>query len=273
MEPFSSVEKHYHRERIFEKMMKLLREQGKEQITREDIAAVDEFHVRGSEVSMELAAEAGFDAKIKVLDVGSGIGGPARMIASTYGCEVTGIDLTGEFTRTATLLSKETGLQNLTNFVQGDALNMPFENEHFDVVWTQHVQMNIQNKAGFYSEIQRVLKKGGRFIYYDIFSKDQSDIYFPVPWTSNPSLSFLMTISELDSILTSEGLRRVRTKDQTVKAIDFFTKLVENKPGESTPDIGMFLLMGHDTKEKLSSLLRNIQEGKLELQSGIYVKH
>ncbi len=273
MELLSTIEEHYHRDGIFEKLMKLLGEQGKEKITREDIAAVDEFHVRGSEVSMELAAEAGFDNKAKVLDVGSGIGGPARMIASTYGCEVTGIDLTEEFTRTANLLSKETGLQNLTNFVQGDALNMPFENEHFDVVWTQHVQMNIQNKDGFYSEIERVLKKGGRFIYYDIFSKDQTDIHFPVPWASNASLSFLMTISEFDSILKSEGLRRVQIKDQTIQAIEFFTKLMEKKPSESTPDIGIFLLMGNDTKEKLSQLLRNIKGGKLELQSGIYEKH
>ncbi|MDQ6904726.1 MAG: methyltransferase domain-containing protein [Bacteroidota bacterium] len=272
MKSFSSVETHYHREGIFEKLMKLLREQGKQKITREDIAVVDEFHVRGSEVSVELAADAGFTVSTKVLDVGSGIGGPARMIASTYGCEVTGIDLTEEFTRTATLLSKEIGLQNLTTFVQGDALNMPFENESFDVVWTQHVQMNIENKGGFYSEIQRVLKKGGRFIYYDIFSKDQSDIHFPVPWASNVSLSFLITISEFDSILISEGLRKVNTKDQTVQAIEFFTKQVAKKPGENISNISIFHLMGDATAEKLSTLLKNIKEGKLELQSGTYEK-
>ena len=267
----SPVEQHYFQEGIFEHIIQLLKETGKEKITREDITVVDEFHVRGGKVSLGLAAEAGFDKDTLVLDVGCGIGGPCRMLAAKYGCKATGIDLTEEFIRTAKLLSHETGLENLTSFVQGNALNLPFKNESFDVVWTQHVQMNIEDKQRFYSEIKRVLKKGGRFIYYDIFSKNQEKLYFPVPWATDQSLSFLITVNELNNLLTSLGFAKVQTKDQTPEAISFFDELMEKTAKEGPPKVGIFVLMGKATNEKLSGLVRNIKENKVELQSGIYV--
>ena len=267
----SPVETHYFQEGIFEHIIQLLKETGEEKITREDISLVDEFHVRGGEVSLELAAEAGFDKDSLVLDVGCGIGGPCRMLAAKYGCKVTGLDLTQEFIRTAELLSRETGLGNLTNFVQGNALNLPFENESFDVVWTQHVQMNIENKHQFYSEIKRVLKKKGRFIYYDIFGKNHAPLYFPVPWAMDQSLSYLITVNELHHLLTSSGFTKVKTKDQTPKAIVFFKDLMERNAKEGPPKVGIFVLMGKNTSEKLSNLIRNIKENRIELQSGTYV--
>jgi len=267
----SPVEQHYFQEGIFEHIMQLLKETGKEKITREDITVVDEFHVRGSEVSLELAAEAGFDKDTLVLDVGCGIGGPCRMIAAKYGCKVTGIDLTEEFIRTAKLLSQETGLQDLTNFVQGNALNLPFKNESFDVVWTQHAQMNIKDKLQFYSEIKRVLKKGGRFIYYDIFSKNQEQLHFPVPWAMDQSLSFLIPVNELHQILSSLGFTKTQTKDQTTEAVSFFEKLIERNAKEGQPKVGTFVLMGIDTQAKLSGLVKNIKENRIELQSGTYL--
>lgn len=271
MKQFNSpVERHYFQEGIFEHIMQLLKETGREKITREDITVVDEFHLRGSEVSLELAAEAGFDKDTLVLDVGCGIGGPCRMIAAKYGCKVTGIDLTEEFIRTAKLLSHETGLQDLTNFVQGDALNLPFKNEGFDVVWTQHVQMNIEDKKRFYSEIKRVLKKGGRFIYYDTFSRNHEPLHFSVPWAMDQSLSFLLTVKELNHLLSSLGFTKTQTKDQTPEAVSFFNNLMERTAKEGPPKVGIFVLMGNNTSEKLSGLIRNINENKIELQSGIY---
>jgi ubiquinone/menaquinone biosynthesis C-methylase UbiE len=271
MEQFNSpVEEHYYQQGIFEHIVQLMKETGKEKITREDIAVIDEFHVRGGAVSMELAAEAAFNKDTLVLDVGCGIGGPCRMLAATNGCKVTGIDLTEEFIRTAKLLSQETGLQHLTTFVPGDALHLPFADESFDVVWTQHVQMNIEDKRGFYSEIKRVLKKGGRIIYYDIFSKNHEPIYFPVPWAIDQSLSFLITTDELNKLLTELGFTKNQTKDQTPEAIHFFKELVERNAKEGPPKVGIFVLMGKGTNEKLGGLVRNIKENKLELQSGIY---
>jgi ubiquinone/menaquinone biosynthesis C-methylase UbiE len=268
----SSVEEHYYQDGIFEKILKLLKEQGKERITREEITQVDEFHVRGAAVSVELAEEAGFDKNTRVLDVGCGIGGPARMLAAIFGCKVTGIDITEEFIRTAKLLSRETGLDEQTEFITGNALQLPFNNESFDVVWTQHAQMNIKDKGTFYSEICRVLKKAGRFIYYDIFSINHETLYFPVPWAMNRSLSFLMTINELNGLLTELGLLEITAKDETMEAIQFFREMKERSAKEDQPGPGMYILMGKNTNEMLAGLVRNINEKKIELQSGIYRK-
>ncbi|MGI9545413.1 MAG: methyltransferase domain-containing protein, partial [Cyclobacteriaceae bacterium] len=151
----SSIEKHYSNSNIYERILARLKEQGVDldRITRNDLAGVDEFHVRGAEVSLELAEQIGLNNTTKVLDVGCGIGGPARMLAETYGCKVTGIDLTADYVEAAELLSEHLGLQDLTQFMQANALELPFEDSSFDVVWTQHVQMNVENKKQMYGEI------------------------------------------------------------------------------------------------------------------------
>lgn len=271
MEPLNQVvEKHYAQEGIFETILRKL--QGKEKITRKDIAGVDEFHIRGAAVSVELAKEAGFTNHSKVLDVGCGLGGPCRMLADEFGCTATGIDLTAEYIRTANLLSDLVGLNHLTTFIQADALDLPFDDESFDAVWTQHVQMNIENKHRFYSEIKRVLTKEGKFIYYDIFSKNKEPLYFPVPWAGNASYSFLFTTSELHQLLTDLGFTKKQTKDQTGEGLEFFLTLVDKLETEGPPPVGLHLLMGNTTKEKIGNVVKNLQENKIELQSGIYLK-
>ena len=268
----SPVEQHYSREGLFEIIVQRLKEKGIEQMTRKDIAGIDEFHVRGAAVSMELAAEIGFTEDTKLLDIGCGLGGPCRMLADEFNCNVTGIDITQEFIRTAILLSEAVGLKNKVNFIQADALALPFKDESFDVVWTQHVQMNIENKSQFYSEIKRVLVKGGQFIYYDIFKKTDDTLRYPLPWADQSSLSFLMTIEELDTLLNEKGFTKVQTKDQTSQAKIFFTELFDKMEKQGASKIGLDLIMGSATGLKFGNLLNNIEEDKLELQSGMYVK-
>jgi len=268
----SSVEQHYYCEGIFETILDALRQQGIINITRKDISAVDEFHVRGATVSAELAREAGFTENSKVLDVGCGIGGPCRMLADEYGCKVTGIDITNEFIRTAGLLSRLVGLKDLTDFIQADALQLPFADKSFDFVWTQHVQMNIENKSKFYSEIKRVLIEEGIFIYYDIFSRNKQSITYPVPWANDESLSYLVTLTELDDLLSGSGFIKIQTKDQTNEAIKFFTELLNRQSKDGPSKMGLHLLI-ENAGEKIGNLLKNIKENKLELQSGIYQKN
>jgi SAM-dependent methyltransferase len=274
MEQLSTlVENQYHTPGLYENILKQLGEQGVdlENVHRKHIAAVDEFHIRGAEVSRELAIEIGLN-DLLVLDVGCGIGGPSRMLAADYDCQVTGIDLSHEFVRTATALSELVGLQDKTEFIQASALDLPFESGYFDVVWTQHVQMNISDKLMFYSEINRVLSDKGKLIYYDIFQKNGEDVNYPVPWANDASVSFLATIADMNQILQELGLKNVLSTDQTSRGAGFLVGLFEMLKKNGPPKIGLNVLMGSSTQEKLINILKGLNEEKIVLQSGIYEK-
>ena len=272
MNPFSEdVQAHYHSPGLFERIIDQLRASGVplDQVKRSDIAGVDEFHVRGAEVSQELAAAVDIHHK-KVLDVGCGIDGPARMLADIYNCQVTGIDLNKEFIRTATKLSELVGLETRTHFIQADATQLPFTSQEFDVVWTQHVQMNIQEKKTFYSEIHRVLSGQGIFLYYDIFRKGSGSLQYPMPWADKPEISFLAEEGEIAILLNTLGFKKIQTKDQTAAGIQFFETLLNTIQASGPPKIGLNLLMGTTTRTKLSNLLEGLTTGNLMLQSGVY---
>jgi ubiquinone/menaquinone biosynthesis C-methylase UbiE len=176
-----AIPSHYAYNGLYEAILKALSNAGipADKITRKDLSAIDEFHVRGQEVTLELAAAADLQPGMRILDAGCGLGGACRLLADEYGCDVTGIDITEDYIRTAEKLSALTGLQHQNHFVHGSVLNMPFDNNSFDVALTQHVQMNIADKKTFYAEVARVLKKGGRFIYYDILSNDHLPVQYP----------------------------------------------------------------------------------------------
>ena len=267
------VESQYHLNGLYEDILTRLGEQEVDidKVSRKHIAGVDEFHVRGAEVSQELAREIGLDNS-NVLDVGCGIGGPSRMLADDYNCRVTGIDLSNEFIRTASALSELVGLQDKTDFIQASALELPFEDGSFDVAWTQHVQMNISDKAKFYSEINRVLSDSGTFVYYDIFQKNGEDVDYPVPWANDASVSFLGSTTKMDHILQDLGFKNVQTTDQTFQGAQFLVGLFEKLKKNGPPKIGLNVLMGASTKEKLVNILKGLEQEKIVLQSGIYNK-
>ena len=265
------IENHYLKEELYEDIVNRLKEQGinLDKVKRSDIAGADEFHVRGAAVSKELANSINLNGA-SVLDVGCGLGGPCRMLADEYNCQATGIDLSNEYIRTAKELSKLVNLTSKTTFVQGDATNLPFDDNSFDVIWTQHVQMNIPDKEKFYSEISRVLKTGGHFLYYDILKKEEGAINYPMPWASTSDLSFLFKEEEMDIFLNQFGLTKEQSNDQTQAGIEFFNTLVAKLKEFGPPKMGLNVLMGETTKPKLMNLLGHLKNGELELKSGVY---
>ncbi len=267
------IENQYHTPDLYEDILKRLGEQEIDinNVSRGDIEGVDEFHVRGAEVSRELASRMKLDNS-RVLDVGCGIGGPSRMLADEYNCQVTGIDLSHEYIRTAKGLSALVGLQNKTDYIRSNALELPFDNGSFDVVWTQHVQMNVRHKLKFYSEIERVLTEQGTFIYYDIFRTDIGEVNFPVPWADYASASFLGTSSNMDDILERLCFKNLLTSDETHKGILFLQDLFKKVKMNGVPKLGLNVLMGSSTKEKLMNILLGLKEDQIVLQSGIYKK-
>jgi SAM-dependent methyltransferase len=270
----SQIEAHYAHDHLYETIIQALANAGISpgNITRKDLAPIDEFHVRGQEVSHELAEAAALQPGMRVLDAGCGLGGACRMLAEEYGCNVTGIDITADYIRTAEQLSQLTGLQHSTRFVQGSVLALPFDNNSFDAVWTQHVQMNIADKKTFYTEIHRVLTTGGRFVYYEILSQDHLPLNYPVPWASDASLSFLVSSQQLQTLLQETGFQRVRVTDETARGIAFFNNLFTRIAQKGLPALGLHLLMGDTALEKLYNLHTNLIEGSIMLESGLCEK-
>ncbi len=268
-----SIENQYHVPDLFENIVKRLKKQGIDirNVSRSNIADIDEFHIRGAEVSKELASQ--YDLQgLKVLDIGCGLGGPCRMLAEDFNCQVVGIDVSEEFIRTAQKLSELVGLSGKTKFVHGDALALPFADGSFDVVWTQHTQMNIKNKRKFYAEIYRVLNHAGVFVYYDIFKQEKQEVTYPVPWANHAAISFLQSITDMESILDDLGFSCEHVLDQTEKGILFFQNVLKRMQGDGFSKPGISVLMGKATSEKLANLLKGMEENKIVLQSGIFRK-
>ena len=268
-----SIKTHYLKERLYEDIVNRLKEQNiaLDNVKRSDIAGTDEFHVRGASVSKELADSISLNG-LNILDVGCGLGGPCRMLAEEYNCQTTGIDLSNEYIRTATKLSELVNLNNKTNFIQGDATKLPFEDKTFDVVWTQHVQMNVPNKRKFYSEINRVLKTGGYFLFYDILKKGTGEVNYPMPWASIADHSFLINVEDMNDFFNEFGLTKEQSSNQTQAGIEFFDELIANLKELGPPKMGLNVLMGETTKPKLMNLLTHLKNGDLELISGVYKK-
>jgi len=262
-----SIQTHYTRADLGDVILTALEKAGKDVncLTPEDLAPIDQFHIRGRAATLELARAAGLDAVKHVLDVGSGIGGTSRCLAKKFGCRVTGIDLTDEYCRAAAMLSAKTGLAHLVDYRQGDATKLPFDDQAFDVVWTEHVAMNIPDKTRLYKEMHRVLKPGGTLAIYDVLAGPSGPVLFPVPWARTPDTSFLVSPNELRKLLEEAGFTVTDWSDTTEAARAWFVTLAEKIQKEGFPSLGFHLLLGADFKAMAQNQGRNLQEGRIVL--------
>ena len=261
------VERHYTHGQLERSILKALKGAGKnlERLSLDDLAPIDEFHIRGREATRELAEEIGLDEEKHVLDVGCGLGGPSRRLVSEYGCRVMGLDLTEEYCRVAEALSARLGLQDLVSYRTGDALEIPFEDGSFDVVWTQHASMNISDKARLYGEMYRVLKPGGHLAIYDILAGPGGEIHFPVPWAREPSISFLVSSDELRRVLRETGIDIVSWRDTTEAGRAWFEAMAARILQEGRPSLGYQILLGDDFPAMAQNQIRNLNEDRIVL--------
>src|SRR6266404_7222526 len=191
----TDIAAHYAQGTLEQRILRALREAGKDpdRLDPDDLAPVDEFHHGGRAATAAFAPRLNLHAGMLLLDIGSGIGGPARYFARHSGCRVTGIDLTEEFVAVARSLTHRLGMQSQIAFEQGSALDMPFPSASFDVATLLHVGMNIADKARLFAEVRRVLKPGGTFGIYDQMREADGELTFPVPWATAPHSSFVET--------------------------------------------------------------------------------
>ncbi len=277
------VERHYSRVDLENTILTALKNAGKilDQLTVDDLAPIDEFHTRGREATANLASllTENLQPNSHVLDVGSGIGGPSRYLASRFGCRVTGLDLVGEYCHVADSLCKRIKLDSLLTYRQGDATHIPFGDATFDIVWTQHASMNIAYKKRFYSEMYRVLKPGGKLAIYDVFKGSNSSniegstssIHFPVPWASDPSISHLILREDARKLL-KEVVRfnEVAWEDKTKSVIDWIKQMIKRAQTCGPPPTGLHVLVGPQWSDLVKNLLKNLEEGRIAVAQGIF---
>lgn len=266
---------HYGRGDLVNTILDALRAAGKDPnyLTTEDLASVDQFHTRGRRATLDLARLAGVSPGTRVLDVGGGLGGPARTLANEFGCTVEVLDITEEFCRAGEALTARTGLDRLVSFRHGSALDMPYPDASFDLAWTQHSSMNIADKERLYVETRRVLRPGGLLAMQEILAGPVSPIRFPVPWAREPAISHLQSPETIRALISASGFDELAWTDETASAAEWFALRFTrhaSRPTEDPSTPGLSLLLGDAAGEMFRNQTLNLREDRIAVIQALF---
>ena len=267
-DPATEVERHYTSDDLGARILAALDGAGMDMgtLTPEDLAPMDQLHSGGWALTEELAGTLDLGPRVHVLDIGCGIGGPARYLAHTFGCRVTGLELVESFCRAATMLTAWTGLDEHVDFRHGSALEMPFPDAGFDVAWSQNVAMNIEDKQALYAELHRVLRPGGHLAFAEVALGPAGEVIYPVPWAREPAISFLVPPDEMRAELEAAGLRIVEWEDQTASLVaqrDKARAQAKSQPERGKAALGAHIVFGADISERVMNSMKNIDQGRI----------
>ncbi|MFL2934696.1 MAG: class I SAM-dependent methyltransferase [Thalassobaculaceae bacterium] len=259
-----TVSEHYSNKGLLNKIYKGLEKLGidKNQLTQSDLSSFDEFHIGGSESTLMLAEKLVMNASSSVLDIGCGIGGPARFLSSEFGCKVSGIDLTADFVNTGNSLTDQVGLSDKVKLIEASALSIPFADNSFDVSYMIHVGMNIADKDVLFSEAFRVTKPGGVFGIYDVMLLGNCELQYPLPWAVEEDGNAIASATDYISALIKAGFSLKHEDDKTDFANSFFEKMsARTDSSDGPPPVGLHLLMGDLTTQKIRNMAKLIKSG------------
>jgi len=262
----AGVAAHYSARDIETRILAAVREAGLDpdrRLSPEALGALDHFHTGGLRASQELMELARIRAEDRVLDIGAGLAGPARLLASARGCRVDCLELSSDYCAGAALLNRLTGLDDRIEVHQGSALDMRFPDGSFDAVWMQNVGMNIADKPRLYAEIRRVLAPGGRFAFQEIAAGDTAVSYFPLPWATDPADSHLVSADAMRSMLGASGFVAESFEDASAANLSTL-------PGSAGPGPLSLAVFVDDLAQKARNATRSLQEGQIRLIRAVF---
>lgn len=229
----------------------------------EALAPVDEFHIGGADATAALLSGLDVRPGMTVLDIGCGIGGPARAIARQTGARVTGVDLTPDFIDAARALSRMSGMADKVTFEVGSATALPFGDAAFDLATLLHVGMNVPDKTALFAEAARVLGPGGTFAVYDVMRVGPGELSFPLPWAETAELSALAEPDVYREAAEAAGLRLSHERDRTGIALEFFERINAAASQSAPSPLGLHLLMGPTIRDKTANMMAAIRAGTI----------
>jgi SAM-dependent methyltransferase len=267
----AGLEAHYSARDIEARILAALRAAGlnpEKHLSPAELGALDHFHTGGLRASRELLELAQIRAEDRVLDIGAGLAGPARLLASAPGCRVDCIEMSSDFCAGAKLLNRLTGLDDKIDVHQGSALELPFADATFDVVWMQNVGMNIADKRGLYAQIHRVLKPGGRFAFQEMAAGKAATSYFPLPWASDPDDNFLVSVEEMESLLGESGFTAELLEDTSDAHLSAAATTANATPA-AAGQLGLAVFVDN-LAQKAGNARRSLEEGQVRLVRGVF---
>jgi ubiquinone/menaquinone biosynthesis C-methylase UbiE len=261
------VEKHYASEGITARMLTALRNVSGPDvpITPDTLAPIDHFHGKGVIATEELASELQPKASDHLLDIGCGIGGPARWIAAKYGCRVTGVDLTPAFCEAARELNTLTGLSDRVQILHASALSLPVPDNSFDGAYSQAALMNISDKRGVFREALRVLRPGGSLALSLAGAGSAGEPRYPLPWATTTDISFLATPDEIRGDLLAAGFQMVFIRDAAAAVAAALAPVLRQLETEGLPPLGEHVVTGENAREWRINWMRSTAEGRLSM--------
>ena len=258
-----NVAQHYEHGALEKAILDAMTSAGKDpdRLTAADLAPVDEFHIGGRQATMELGAQLDLPRGARVLDVGSGLGGPSRYFASERGWRVDGIDLTPEYVQVAEHLSRRVGLGDDVSYRQASATDLPFADSTFDGAYMLHVGMNIADKKAAFAEVRRVLKPGGLFAIYDVMRESDGDFTYPVPWSAAPETNFIDTAAAYKRLLAGAGFSVGQERSRRDFALEFFRQMRQRMAQGGPPAPGLQIVMGATAPQKVANMMAMLERG------------
>jgi SAM-dependent methyltransferase len=231
-------------------------------LTLEDVAPVDHFHARGFPATVDLADRLPIEAGQRILDIGCGLGGPARYMARRFQCHVTGIDITPPFVEAGNKLTRLLGMESQVTIELGDGERLPYADASFDGAYTQHVTMNVPDRPRFFAEAYRVLKPGAFFALTEHGLGPKGEPHHPLPWSADGSGAYLMTPAQTGALLQAAGFQDIEVEDTGPKYLAAYKAAIAKAEKGELPPLGIHLLMGETALQKTRNSARNIEEGR-----------